>query len=807
MKTRYIAGAVALIVTWQNAEAKLWINELMQSNIDCIYTAGDFPDSWFEIYNDSDSPVRLTNYRVGDSDNFEEAFILQGSLGVGAKGYNLIYCDKEGSGYHTDFRLDSGKGELFLFNPEGEIVDYVSYPKMPAPNVAYGRVEDASPDWGYELCVTPRASNRGGVTSVMLPEPVFSVKGNARYNVKRIEEVTVSIPQGVELPPDTRLYVTTDGSEPTTDSPCYDKDFTISTSQSMVIRAKLISAYALSPRATTHSYICHSRDVDMPIISLNTNQDYVDDHEIGLWYNFNENWRRPVNVEYFHESGKEGYINQLGEFRIHGGWSRNQAQKSLAVYSNKRFGTKKYSYPFWEDKPYVKKSKSFVLRNGGNCFTEARINDSFVQTLFGRNCDNLDWQAYRPVICYINGKYHGIYALRQRSNEDYVEDCYDGLEDIDMLENWEELKAGSTDSFDALRALYDGNPTYVQMEQAIDVENFMNLYIANAWAANTDFPGNNIVMWRPTAGGGKWRWIMKDLDFLASNAVDFNYFDFLLHTGSHAGNIGVANAHHAVRLFKVMTAMTEFREPFIDRFFVYLGDFLRPSVTAALIDEQRDGLAPEYSAHLQCYGNPIDYDGWLHRVDNLKQWCARRTEVMPDIICRYFGLGEPVSVSIDGSGCGVSINSLSLKGALFEGKWPAGRKITVKSDNPEMGWRVTIVARTGRKNSYEVQSPEHVITPGDNVETVRLEAYQMSGVGNVTAGDGARVKVNVCGDIVVVEAEDIIESISLTDIAGRKVAASRPMSACAQLSCGRGGVYVAEIVLGCGERVVSKVMI
>lgn len=807
MKTRYIAGAVALVAAWQNAGAKLWINEIMQSNIDCVYTAGDFPDSWFEIYNDSDNPVRLNNYRVGDSDNFEEAFVLRGSLGVGAKGYNLIYCDKVGSGYHTDFRIDSGKGKLYLFDPEGEIVDYVSYPKMPAPNVAYGRVEDASPDWGHELCVTPRASNRGGVTSVMLPEPVFSVKGNARYNVKRIEEVTVSIPQGIELPADTRLYVTTDGSEPTTDSPCYDREFTVSSSQSMVIRAKLISAEALSPRATTHSYICHSRDVDMPIISLNTNQDYLDDREIGLWYNFNENWRRPVNVEYFTESGKEGPINQLAEFRIHGGWSRNQAQKSLAVYSNKRFGTKKYSYPFWEDKPQVKKSKSFVLRNGGNCFTEARINDAFVQTLFGRNCDNLDWQAYRPVICYINSKYRGIYALRQRSNEDYVEDCYDGLEDIDMFENWEELKAGTTDSFEALRALYDGNPTYGQMQQAIDVENFMNLYIANAWATNTDFPGNNIVMWRPTAEGGKWRWIMKDLDFLASNPSDFNYFDFLLHTGSYENNIGEGNARHAVKLFKIMTSMEEFREPFIDRFLVYLGDFLRPAVTAALIDEQRDELAPEYRAHLQCYGNPIDYNGWLHRVDNLKQWCARRTEVMPSIISRYFGLGEPMALSIDGGGSGVSVNGIALKGEQFEGKWLAGREVTVRSDNPEIGWRVTVTAKTGRKNTYDVQSQEYAITPSENVGAVRLEAYQMSGVDNVVADSGARVKVNVCGGVIVVEADDVIESAALTDVAGRRVHASAPMTGAVQMEPGRSGVYVVEIMLGCGERVIRKVAI
>ncbi len=424
MKKRYIAGMIAGVAAWHNADAKLWINEIMQSNIDGVFMAGDFPDSWFEIYNDGDNAVRLNDYRVGDSDDFEKAFVLSGSVGVGAKGYNLIYCDKVGSGYHTDFRIDSGKGKLYLFDPQGEIVDYVSYPKMPAPNVAYGRAEDASQEWGYELCPTPRAANGGGITSV------------------------------------------------------------------------------------THSYIYHPRDAAMPIVSINTSQDYFDDPAIGFWNNFEQNWRRPVNVEYFTELGEESVINQLGELRIHGGWSRNQVQKSLAVYANKRFGTKRYGYAFWDDRPDVGQSKSFVLRNGGNAFTEARINDSFVQTLFGRNCDNLDWQAYRAVICYINGRYRGIYALRQRSNEDYVEDCYDGLEDIDMLENWDELKVGTIDSFEALKGLYENNPDYQQMSQAIDVENFANLYIADA-------AGRNVTSVFPSAGaamveiGGKGIYVVE----------------------------------------------------------------------------------------------------------------------------------------------------------------------------------------------------------------------------------------------------------------------------------------------------------
>ena len=132
--------------------------------------------------------------------------------------------------------------------------------------------------------------------------------------------------------------------------------------------------------------------------------------------------------------------------------------------------------------------------------------------------------------------------------------------------------------------------------------------------------------------------------------------------------------------------------------------------------------------------------------------------------------------------------------------------MTVSSDNPGMGWKVTVTAKTGRRNTYEVQSPEYTVTPSENVESVRLEAYQLSGVGNVAADESARVSVNVCGRIIVVEAGDVIESLTVTDVAGRRVAVAAPMTASAQLQVGGSGVYVVEAVLGDGSRTVRKVM-
>ena len=55
---------VSLLLGWQTCQAQLVINELMQSNIDCVMDdLNDFPDSWVELYNPTNESINLSNYR------------------------------------------------------------------------------------------------------------------------------------------------------------------------------------------------------------------------------------------------------------------------------------------------------------------------------------------------------------------------------------------------------------------------------------------------------------------------------------------------------------------------------------------------------------------------------------------------------------------------------------------------------------------------------------------------------------------------------------------------------------------------
>lgn len=96
--------------------------------------------------------------------------------------------------------------------------------------------------------------------------------------------------------------------------------------------------------------------------------------------------------------------------------------------------------------------------------------------------------------------------FRSRSNEDFVYTFYDGLEDVDVVENWNEVKEGDDTNLNAFKEFYNGHShTYAEYDALMDVGEFCNLMIAESFHNNLDFPGNNIEMWRPTADGGRWR--------------------------------------------------------------------------------------------------------------------------------------------------------------------------------------------------------------------------------------------------------------------------------------------------------------
>ena len=739
-------------------KSRLVINELMQSNIDCIMDdLHEFPDSWVELYNNSDEAISLKDYQIGTQ--ADQTWQLPNKT-IDAKGFIVVYCDKEEWSLHTDFRLDTGKGCVIYLYQDHEAVDSLPapLPKMPAPNIAYGRKTDGSSEWGYQLTPTPGAANCGEVCDEkhILGEPVFSEPGHVMTSSKKFS-LTLSLPK--DAPEGTQIYYTTDGKEPTKDSKLYTKE--ISINDSYAIRAKLFCDGWLSPRSTVQSYIFLDRDMTIPVISITTNDDYLNGKEGIFRVNSKANqinWRRPINFELFVEPDKASVLNQICETRIMGGQSRDWERKSMAIYANKRFGAKRLEYEFFPDqKPGVTNFKSIMLRNGGNDFQYLMLRDAVIQRAMGQHAD-LDWQAWRPSAVYINGEYHCMLNIRERSNDDNIFTNYSELEDIDMIEIAQEnskvvfeLKAGDEDNYEAFVKFYsEKGHTLAEYAEWMDWEEYINLMVMNLYFSNQDFPGNNMVLWRPKTEGGRWRWISKDTDFglgLYGASPDFNTIKWI-YDPNYDRNHMWANTEEATRLFRNLMEDPDFRREFIDHCFIYMGDFLNEKGVREVFDSMYELTYDELLVHKNELNPPSPWGGWWggnnennikNDANSIRDWLSKRDNAFIKQIADYYKLGTAYSMTVNkgvegAEETGIRFNGVKLSKGTFDGKFFPNRAITLEGD-PESeraitGWKV--VTNNSNTEEYQGSRLEMIMPQGSLAVTAIFDATGIRTINNNT---------------------------------------------------------------------------
>ena len=719
--------------------AKIWINELMQSNIDFIVDdLQEFPDSWIELYNDSDQPVDIQNWTISDVADYRQGWRISEPVIIFPKSYLLIYADKVSQGLHAHFRIDSGSGgSLYLFDAGGNPVDEVrNIPKQPAPNIARGRISDGSGLWACFVSATPGSMNTGKTSNMLLLPPVFSQRGGI---FKNTVDVSLSLPPN--MPKEVALsdiHYTLDNSEPTSSSPSYTGTLTIT--KTTVVRAKLIHPDYLSDRSKVHTYIISTKDFPLPVISISTDSTYLWDDEFGIYCwgngkygvaycsevpaNWGNNWRRPVNFEYFPVGSTSSVLNQLGEMRIAGGCSRLSPQKSLIVYGNKRFGIKRFEYDLFKEKPN-QEIKSFMIRNSGNDFWITHFRDAAIQLFMGGKV-NIDYQAYQPAIFYLNGKYWGIQNLRERSEEDFVLANY-ATEDIDMLENWWELKAGDYTNWVQLMSELQKSSSqrdYQWIMNQIDIDEYINYMILETYVSNTDFPNNNVSMWRPRKAGGKWRFVLKDLDIglglgdmnpVTHNALEYN----------------TESDEDDRKLFNALLTQDSFREKFYSRFAIYMGDLLHYNSTSYVIDSIHKMLEPAMPDHIDRWQPEMgwgDIDWWYSQVSLMKTWCNGRNAEMYQHLRDFFQLGAVMNLTYgtasDLAGKpNVFINDVLMRDSGLNGSYFQGENIELRYEGNALryGWEITqTVYGTTTVNTYFQQNVSYQIENGCTSVNIQL---------------------------------------------------------------------------------------
>ena len=141
------------IPTW--IPGRVVINEvLIRPRYDWEGTGGvTTGDEFIELYNKGPRDVYLRGWWLDDGEN------------EGSKPYDLPGVTIQAGGYAVFFRTKSrialnDSGDVVrLMDPDGRLIDQISYKKVKAYNLSYGRLPDGSNKLAYGLWPTPGAGN------------------------------------------------------------------------------------------------------------------------------------------------------------------------------------------------------------------------------------------------------------------------------------------------------------------------------------------------------------------------------------------------------------------------------------------------------------------------------------------------------------------------------------------------------------------------------------------------------------------------------------------------------------------------
>ena len=316
----------------------------------------------------------------------------------------------------------------------------------------------------------------------------------------------------------------------------------------LVDKCQVVKVIGINPKTgekTPISYLNYFVDyqnkegyLNMPIITLNINEDDLYDYDNGIYvtgriYDESEHtgypetypanyhqkgkrWERKANFKYF-DASKTLTLEQNIGVRIHGGWSRAFNQKSFNLYARKEYSdTSTFAYKFFDEI----NAHSLMLRSGGYRDTFAtKIRDSLNQD-FSVN-ESFDVQRSFPTIVFLNGEYWGIYNLQERFSDNYVNEHHNIKKSNVLIIKNDEIDEGDESDYHLYEELieffqlgdFSSQEQYESAKAYIDMDEFASYMSTQLYVNNIDWPGNNVRVYRDVKdANAKWHFMMYDTD-------------------------------------------------------------------------------------------------------------------------------------------------------------------------------------------------------------------------------------------------------------------------------------------------------
>ena len=568
---------------------------------------------WIELYNPTEKTYSLEGLYLSDDYKDLKKFALSGT--IAPKGYKVLDTSNSPS------KQKQGTG-TFSISPSGETIYLTDGIKLydvfetGVLKVGYssGRVEDDPSGERVFFSSQTKGAKNSGTLKPELNAPEFSHRGGV-----------VSGEFTLEISGEGNIYYTTDGTRPSKSSNLY-------TGPMKILGTTVINAVCIKdghiPSDTNTVTFLFEKAHTVPVVCIT-----ADPQEFKEVYAVRERLvkvERKCNIEFYEADGTKGVSFPAG-IRVSGNSTRVYAQKSFSIYLRSGYGKSSVTYPFFDDYE-ISSFQSLVLRNGGQDWKYTRVIDAYTGVLFKDL--NIDTSMSRPVVVYVNGKYYGIYDLKESMNENCLASQHGVEEDnLNVIRRNFAILAGDTVQ---IKQIYQMAKT-MNMAVESNYEKFCKYVDADAWidyiiarSFTGDYDMFNQKLWNEKHYEVKWRPIFYDFDFAfrGTQASTLNrYF-----TGA-----GVASPDGSLTNMYIPTALKQnagWREKFLKRASEVLKDIAARSLD--LFDSMVEEIRPEMQRHIARWGG--SYSEWQQNCKTTRAVIAARPRVLVKQIQNVFGV-------------------------------------------------------------------------------------------------------------------------------------------------------------------------
>lgn len=679
---------------FSQGSAQISLNEYCCSNLATSLDNYTEYNDWIELANTSAISLNIGGYYLSDDVKDPRKWKIPSGAIIPANGYKVIWADGRNEfagGYlHASFKLTQSKKNpdwILLSDASGNLLERVQIRRHQKGH-SIGKV---SSNWQIFTTPTPEAINNGVYKVAYAASPIFS-KTPGFYAASF--RVFLTNPE-----PNSRIYYTTDGTDPLAGGTQYNSSGILIDSTKIIKAVTYSFNTSILPSFFTFGTFFININHTLPVISIAGT-------DLNTLANGNQSFRPDGSFEFF-DKNKVLIETAYGNFNSHGQDSWANDQRSLDYKTRDEMG--------YNDAIHVKlfalsernDFQGIILRAAGDDnypaahhssnAGSAHIRDAYVQNMAIQGKLDVDARTGEKAIVYLNGKYWGVYDMRERADEqDYTKFYYNQDKyHLQYIETWGNTWAQyggnqALTDWSAIRSFVMNNnmadsANYALVVANIDLKSLVDYAIVNSVSVCTDWLNYNTGWWRgtdPKGGHKKWGYTLWDNDAVFGFYINYTGVPSNAYTAlpCNIESSSLSDPEGHIDLLMKLRQNPAFNQFYISRYIDLFNTTFSSTNMLYNLDSIINLLDPEMTKHANRWFGT--YSEWNTNATTLRNYVSNRCSVLSSGLNTCYNLSGPYATTFKtvpaGSGQ-IQVNSLAFANLPYTGNYHGKIDVLLKA--------------------------------------------------------------------------------------------------------------------------------